>query len=86
MQTPLHLAVRADRVEVVCELLRAGARPGVVTHQGETSVHLAVRAGSQTCLAALLPHCKAADLDVCCDTGSLEYKIGFLSCNFWLKV
>ena len=55
-QTPLHLAIKAGRVEVVISLLEAGARTDLGDSQGWPGLHLAVVRGQADCVVALLHH------------------------------
>ncbi|XP_064802200.1 B-cell lymphoma 3 protein homolog isoform X3 [Oncorhynchus masou masou] len=55
-QTPLHLAVITHQAQLVGALLRAGADPGALDRNGQTTVHLCCEHGQQACLSVVLSH------------------------------
>ncbi|XP_052350689.1 B-cell lymphoma 3 protein homolog isoform X3 [Oncorhynchus keta] len=55
-QTPLHLAVITHQAHMVGALLRAGADPGALDRNGQTTVHLCCEHGQQACLSVVLSH------------------------------
>ena len=52
--TPLHVAIRAGRAEVVVALLTAGADPTAVTDTGATALHFAAGAGNADAIRVLV--------------------------------
>nr|XP_046189135.1 B-cell lymphoma 3 protein-like isoform X1 [Oncorhynchus gorbuscha] len=54
--TPLHLAVITHQAHMVGALLRAGADPGALDRNGQTTVHLCCEHGQQACLSVVLSH------------------------------
>ena len=70
LQTPLHLAVKQNKPNIVSELLHSGAAPSVTTTNGDSSYHLAVRLENSDCLAILLKHTtQPSDLNIFNDLG-----------------
>ncbi|KAL2082947.1 hypothetical protein ACEWY4_020720 [Coilia grayii] len=55
-QSPLHLAVITRQLRVVEVLMRLGADPSLLDHDGRTVVHLAAHAGDELTLRLLLTH------------------------------
>lgn len=55
-QSPLHLAVITRQPRVLEALLRAGADPTLLDHDGRTALHLAALAGDEVALRVLLGH------------------------------
>ncbi|XP_036408052.1 nuclear factor NF-kappa-B p100 subunit-like isoform X1 [Megalops cyprinoides] len=55
-QTPLYLAVITRQPKVVDYLLRAGADPTLLDHNGRSVVHLAAALGDEVMLRVLLTH------------------------------
>uniref|UniRef100_A0A1I7SH44 ANK_REP_REGION domain-containing protein n=1 Tax=Bursaphelenchus xylophilus TaxID=6326 RepID=A0A1I7SH44_BURXY len=59
--TPLMLAVKTWRNELVMALLALGADPTLVNTQGDTALHLAVQTGNELAVSNLL---KCPDIDI----------------------
>ena len=55
-KTPLHLAARYGRVEVVCVLLEHGASVGAEDNEGKNPLHLAAISGRDKIVRVLLEH------------------------------
>ncbi|XP_069393163.1 B-cell lymphoma 3 protein homolog isoform X2 [Paralichthys olivaceus] len=55
-QTPLHLAVITQQVEMVDVLLKAGADPAALDRNGQTAIHLCCEYKQRECLSVVLSH------------------------------
>uniref|UniRef100_A0A8C9RQN6 Ankyrin 3 n=1 Tax=Scleropages formosus TaxID=113540 RepID=A0A8C9RQN6_SCLFO len=55
-QTPLHIASRLGKAEIVQQLLQHGASPDAATTSGYTPLHLAAREGHEDVASVLLDH------------------------------
>ncbi|XP_030013409.1 B-cell lymphoma 3 protein homolog isoform X2 [Sphaeramia orbicularis] len=68
-QTPLHLAVITQQVNMVEDLLRAGADPAALDRNGQTALHLCCEYNQQDCLSLVLSQSSAS---TCLETRNYE--------------
>lgn len=68
-QTPLHLAVITQQVNMVEALLRAGADPTALDRNGQTALHLCCEYEQQDCLSLLLSQSSSS---TCLETRNYE--------------
>lgn len=71
-QTPLHLAVITQQVDMVEDLLRAGADPAALDRNGQTALHLCCEYDQQDCLSLVLSQSSSS---TCLETRNYEGKL-----------
>ena len=61
LQTPLHLAIRDNSLEIIELLLAFGADPALRDNKGNTGLHVAAALGASACLQLLAGNTKHKD-------------------------
>ena len=72
-QSPLHLAIRDNSLEIIDILLAFGADPSIKDRRGNSSLHIAAAARATEALKILLKHArKKEDINKLNDYGESE--------------
>ena len=61
LQTPLHLAIRDNSLEIIELLLAFGADPALRDNKGNTGLHVAAALGASACLQLLAGNTRHKD-------------------------
>lgn len=64
LQTPLHLAVITQQLNMVDTLLRAGADPTALDRNGQTALHLCCEYNQPQCLSVVLTQSSSPCLEI----------------------